>query len=274
MNLSLDTGEGVREGLKKSSAGRVIASFRKAMYIRVGAHVFALTIASVPSGPLHARMNTLPLGAVGDPVEVRQGELRVVDRVVPISEQLWVPTVFPDMRRATGLLSTVLCHVPNLNLSGTSDDLLEDDLASFLQVGDLVGACARVIGHGAGLTPAGDDVAAGILAVDSILGVHDRVMREGIVSTATTHEISRAFLRWAAVGQSIETLHTFLQVCAFGQEVAARASRARLTEHGYSSGLDLAYGALMALKYLPNALDAAHFSDLRSTPKGQAQMMR
>ncbi|MEZ7963145.1 MAG: DUF2877 domain-containing protein [Candidatus Nanopelagicales bacterium] len=274
MTLSLDTGEGVREGLKKSSAGRVIASFRKAMYIRVGAHVFALTIASVPSGPLHARMNTLPLGAVGDLVEVREGELRVVDRVVPISEQLWVPTVFPDMRRATGLLSTVLCHVPNLNLSGTSDDLLEDDLARLLQVGDLVGACARVIGHGVGLTPAGDDVAAGILAVDSILGVHHRVMREGIVSTAATHEISRAFLRWAAVGQSIETLHTFLQACALGQEVAARVSRARLTEHGYSSGLDLAYGALMALRYLPSARDAAHFSDLRPAPKGQAQMMK
>ncbi len=150
---------------------------------------------------------------------------------------------------------------------------MEDDLGSFLRVGDLVGACARVIGDGVGLTTAGDDVAAGILGVEAILGVHHRVMREGIVSTAATHEISRAFLRWAAVGQSIETLHTFLQACAFGQEVAARASRARLTEHGYSSGLDLAYGALMALKYLPHALDAAHFSDLRSTPKGQAQMM-
>jgi hypothetical protein len=274
VTLSLDTGEGVCEGLKKNSAGLVIASFRKAMYIRVGAHVFALTIASVPSGPLHARMNTLPRGAVGDPVEVREGELRVVDRIVPISEQLWAPTVNPDMRRATGLLSTVLCHVPNLNLSGTSDDLLEDDLARLLQVGDLVGACARVIGHGVGLTPAGDDIAAGILAVDSILGVHHRVMREGIVSTAATHEISRAFLRWAAVGQSIETLHTFLQACALGQEVAARVSRARLTEHGYSSGLDLAYGALMALRYLPSARDAAHFSDLRPAPKGQVQMMK
>jgi hypothetical protein len=274
VTLSLDTGEGVCEGLKKNSAGLVIASFRKAMYIRVGAHVFALTIASVPSGPLHARMNTLPRGAVGDPVEVREGELRVVDRIVPISEQLWAPTVNPDIRRATGLLSTVLCHVPNLNLSGTSDDLLEDDLARLLQVGDLVGACARVIGHGVGLTPAGDDIAAGILAVDSILGVHHRVMREGIVSTAATHEISRAFLRWAAVGQSIETLHTFLQACALGQEVAARVSRARLTDHGYSSGLDLAYGALMALRYLPSARDAAHFSDLRPAPKGQAQMMK
>jgi hypothetical protein len=274
VTLSLDTGEGVCEGLKKNSAGLVIASFRKAMYIRVGAHVFALTIASVPSGPLHARMNTLPRGAVGDPVEVREGELRVVDRIVPISEQLWAPTVNPDIRRATGLLSTVLCHVPNLNLSGTSDDLLEDDLARLLQVGDLVGACARVIGHGVGLTPAGDDMAAGILAVDSILGVHHRVMREGIVSTAATHEISRAFLRWAAVGQSIETLHTFLQACALGQEVAARVSRVRLTEHGYSSGLDLAYGALMALRYLPSARDAAHFSDLRPAPKGQAQMMK
>ena len=200
--------------------------------------------------------------------------MHVVNRIVPVSEQVWVPTVFPDMRSATGLLSTVLCHVPNLNLSGISDDLMEDDLASFLQVGDLVGACARVIGHGVGLTPAGDDVAAGILAVDSILGVHDRVMREKIVSTAATHEISRAFLKWAAVGQSIQTFHTFLQACALGQEVAARASRARLTEHGYSSGLDLAYGALMALKYLPNALDAVQFIDLRCTPKGQAQMMR
>ena len=68
MTLSLHTGEGVREGLKKSSAGRIIASFRKAMYIRVGVHVFALTIASVPSGPLHARLRTLPSGAVGDTV--------------------------------------------------------------------------------------------------------------------------------------------------------------------------------------------------------------
>ena len=274
MTLSLDTGEGVREGLKKSSAGRVIASFRKAMYIRVGAHVFALTIASVPSGPLHARMNTLPLGAVGDLVEVREGELRVVDRIVPVSEHLWVPAANPDITRATGLLGTVLRHVPDLTLGTAPGHLLEDDLASFLQVGDLAGACTSVIGRGAGLTPAGDDVAAGILTMDSILGGHNRVMRKEIARTAATHEISRAFLSWAAVGQSIETLHTLLQACSGGQEEAARALRARIAQLGHSSGLDLAYGALMALRYSPTTPDSARFFDLRHTQNAHTQTTR
>jgi hypothetical protein len=270
VTLPLDTGEGVREGLKKNSVGRVIASFRKAMYIRVGAHVFALTLASVPSGPLHARMNTLPLGSLGDPVEVRDGELRVVDQIVPVSEHLWVPAANPDINRATGLLGTVLRHVPDLTLGSSPGHLLEDELASFLHVGDLAGACASVIGRGIGLTPAGDDVAAGILVVDSILGGHNRLTRQEIARTAATHEISRAFLRWAAVGQSIETLHTLLQECSRGQEGAARASRARLAELGHSSGLDLAYGALMALRYSPTTPDSARFFDLRHTQNAHA----
>jgi hypothetical protein len=275
VTLPLDTGEGVLEGLHKSSAGRVIASFRKAMYIRVGAHVFALTLASVPSGPLHARMNTLPLGSLGDPVEVRDGELRVVDQVVSVSEHVWVPAANPDIKRATGLLGTVLGHVPDLTL-GTppghllEEELLEEELAGFLQVGDLAGACESVMGRGIGLTPAGDDVAAGILAVESILGGHNRVIRQEIARTAATHEISRAFLRWAAVGQSIETLHTLLQECSHGQEGAARASRARLAELGHSSGLDLAYGALMALRYSPTTSDSARFFDLRHTQNAHA----
>ncbi len=253
MTPSLDTGEGVVGALKEISVGWVIASFHKAMYIRVGRHVFALVTVSVPSGPLHARLTELPIGAVGDPVDVRGGELRVSDRIVPISNHLWVPTANPDIKGAIGLLGTVLGHVPDLTLGTASAHSLEGDLASFLQVGDLAGACTRVIGRGVGLTPAGDDVAAGILVVDSILSGHDRAMREEIASTAATHEISRAFLSWAAVGQSIEPLHTLLAACSLGQEGAAQASRAHLAELGHTSGLDLAYGALMALRYLPRA---------------------
>ena len=271
VTLPLDAGEGVREGLERNSAGRVIASFRKAMYIQVGEHVFALTISSVPSGPLHARMHTLPLGSLGDPVEVRDGELCVVDQIVPVSEHLWVPAANPDINRATGLLATVLGHVPDLTLGSSPGHLLEEELASFLQVGDLAGACASVIGRGIGLTPAGDDVAAGILVVDSMLGGHNREMRQEIARAAATHEISRAFLRWAAVGQSIETLHTLLQECSRGQEGAARVSRARLAELGHSSGLDLAYGALMALRYSPTTLVSARFFDLRHTKNAHAQ---
>ena len=270
VTLPLDTGEGVREGLHKSSAGQIIASFRKAMYIRVGTHVFALTLASVPSGPLHARMNTLPVGVLGDPVEVRDGELRVVDQIVPVSEHVWVPAANPDIKRATGLLGTVLGHVPDLTLGTPPGHLLEEELAGFLQVGDLAGACESVMGRGIGLTPAGDDVAAGILAVDSMLGGHNRKMRQEIARTAATHEISRAFLRWAAAGQSIETLHTLLQECSHGQEGAARVSRARLAELGHSSGLDLAYGALMALRYSPTTPDSARFFDLRHTQNAHA----
>lgn len=274
MTPSLDTGQGVLEGLKEGSTGRVIANFRKAMYVRVGGHVFALAIDSVPSGPLHARMSTLPLGVPGDPVDVCRGDLRVLDQIVFISKLLWVPTMNQDIKRATGLLSAVLCHVPDLTLGTQSVQSLEDELASFLQIGDLAGACTRVIGRGIGLTPAGDDVAAGILVVDSILGGHDRTLREEIASTAATHEISRAFLRWAAVGQSIETLHTLLEACSLGQEEAAQVSRAHLAKVGHSSGLDLAFGALMALRYSPSALDSARFFDLRHTQNAQAQTTR
>ena len=171
--------------------------------------------------------------------------------------------------------TSVLGHVPGLTLGTASTHSLEDELARFLQEGDLAGACTQIIGRGVGLTPAGDDVAAGILVVDSILSAHDRTMREEIARTATTHEISRSFLSWAAVGQSIEPFHTLLAACSLGHEGAC----ARITCSSRRTWSHIRSGPCVWCPYglaiLPkgNSIDSARFLDLRQSMNAQAQTM-
>src|SRR5690606_12255872 len=91
------------------------------------------------------------------------------------------------------------------------DDLADvwPEVRAAVAAGDLVGAARRLGGRGAGLTPTGDDVLAGILVADAHRdpGAEPLDTRRAAVAAADTGELSRAFLRWAAQGQSIEPVH-------------------------------------------------------------------
>ena len=100
-------------------------------------------------------------------------------------------------------------------------------------------------------------MAAGLLLAEALLGLGDEATRLAIVADAPTHAISRAFLAWSARGQSIEPLHQLLSACVLQDQQAARSARTDLAAIGHTSGLDLAYGALIGLRHAADLAAAA-----------------
>jgi hypothetical protein len=204
--------------------GIVLASFDRAAYVRFPEGVVALTEPSVPPGPIHIT------GAV-DP-----SAYGTASPFVPAPGWLYGATVWegrlparpPDDAEVLGSLAKLASRSP----------LLQPPLLSRWQAAtshrDLRDASRILGGLGPGLTPSGDDALAGMLLTERLRAPHTEPTLVDVAGEAATHEISRAFLLWAARGQSIEPVHQLLG----GDCSATRALKA----HGHSSGADLALG--------------------------------
>ncbi len=241
-------GRAVKEALAHDAQGEVIAAFSRASYVDVGGQVFALLSISESSGPLHARVQHPPLVRLGERVTVAAGRLFVEGKLVEMPSVCWEPDPLPVGAPIAQLLGVVLMHEPVLDLGLGAGGSLEGSLNFAFARGGLSEACRGIFGRGSGLTPAGDDVAAGLLFADALLGLSEEESRLAIAADAPTHEISRAFLTWAAKGRSIEPLHRLLAACVSENLDAARSARADLAAIGHTSGLDLAYGVLIGLR--------------------------
>jgi hypothetical protein len=213
----LELGLGAREALSVPGTGTVIGAYTKAAYVRVPGGLFALTTRDVASGPLHARTD-LPVARLG-----------VGDRVVVTPRLLQAGPLLFDLRAAT-VWRGGLPQVGPPGHAGTAGRGV-----------DVPGLARRLGGAGPGLTPAGDDALAGVLLVARLHG--GQPAEEGLVGIAAavpTNDISRAFLVWAARGQSTEPVHQFLLT---GDPHHLGAVRAM----GHTSGAALADGLLYAL---------------------------
>ena len=252
-----DVGRAVKDALAEDGQGEVIAVFSRASYVAVGGHVFALLSTSESRGPLHARLTAPPTVLLGDRVVVLDGRLYIGGGLVDLPNLCWEPAPLPSGALITGMLGDVLVHEPVLDLGAGPNNSIEASLERAMDRGGLREACRWVFGRGAGLTPSGDDVAAGLLMVDALLGLSDEATRLAIAADAPTHAISRAFLVWAARGQSIEPLHRLLAACAREDLPEARSARTDLAAIGHTSGLDLAYGALVGFRRAADVAAAA-----------------
>ncbi|CAB4881702.1 MAG: DUF2877 domain-containing protein [Actinobacteria bacterium] len=252
-----DIGRAVVEALSSDCSGEVIAVFSRASYVEVGDRVFAIVSTAEFSGPLHARVPEPPTLRVGTRASVTGGRLLLGDQAFELPSERWNPAPFSAAVSVPVMLDRVLVHEPALDLgSRPRADLgsaLGSSLGEALRRGGLAAACEGLFGRGSGLTPAGDDVAAGLMIAESLTGLGDEGTRLGIAATAPTHLISRAFLASAARGQSLEPLHRLLAACAADDLAAARRARADLAAVGHTSGLDLAYGALVGLRWAAEA---------------------
>lgn len=216
----MELGLGAHEALFGGEPGTVVAVFRKAAYVRMPAGLVALTTWDVSPGPLHAR-GALP-----------RARLVAGDRVtVDIAgATVWRGDLPSD---AAGVLDV---------LATASASALEDypsqvaAAVACLDGGDLNGTVDALAGLGPGLTPAGDDALAGILLVAG-----DRDAAVVAAARAPTNDIARAFLHWAARGQSIEPVHRLLN----GGGPPALAD---LLRFGHSSGADLAFGLRLGIR--------------------------
>jgi hypothetical protein len=114
--------------------------------------------------------------------------------------------------------------------------------------GDLRAAAEELGGLGPGLTPAGDDVLAGLfLAARARFGPGAEPGLLAVAASVVTTDLSGAFLRWAARGQHVGPAHDLLTAAARGDGGGAALAVARLDRFGSSSGADLAYGLGLGL---------------------------
>jgi hypothetical protein len=108
---------------------------------------------------------------------------------------------------------------------------------------------ARLLGHGPGLTPSGDDLLAGFLIGAAAFGVDASALRHaiGVLAPARTTALSAALLRHAARGECIDELAAVAAVLT-GQPsaLAVRQQAGRLLSVGHSSGAALALGLVIA----------------------------
>ncbi len=247
-------GSRARLAVTAGQFGRVVAVFPRAIYVRFAGAVgvVALTSIDAPSGPLHMRVTELPKACVGDTVVWHGDSLLVGVHRLGIPAQEWAPTPVDQLieRRATAVrvLRDVLGTTRMLDLDGRPWNVRGDLRRHGLRM-----AIAHLAGRGAGLTPAGDDCAGGILFVTALLreaglSTWSSSALVELASGHASHEIAVAFLVEAARGECIEPLHELLGSSALGDRREAAHTMCILDRIGHTSGRDMAFGMLVGLE--------------------------
>jgi hypothetical protein len=251
----VQAGAGACAILSSPGSGTVLAAFSRALYLRLPGGIVALTEESIPRGPIHIPVPVLPS------VRLRQNVSLCADQILRVGQLAVAPThsgwigARPAKRFLLSAHETadqVLATVPVPDL--LADQYQAARIRTILELGRL-GPLGRVLGGlGPGLTPAGDDVLAGVLLVADLAADADeeRSALRSLARSVPTNDIAAAFLTWAARGQSIEPAHDFLSAAAHRDEVRAYQAVQQLLQCGASSGYALAHGIGLALRWLPS----------------------
>jgi Protein of unknown function (DUF2877) len=249
----VDVGVDAARMLRVPGPGVVRAVFPKALYLRVPGGLLALATTEVPRGPLHLRVDALPAARRGGPVLLDATALRVGGHDYRLDAPVWSPLLPPpsSLDRAADAAARWLPELaPRLDLGPAGRAELPAAARTALRRGDLLAFAASVWGSGPGLTPAGDDVLAGVLLVARATcgrsGTTSHTLRR-CADEARTNEVARAFLACAARGRSIEPAHDLLLGLAAGDRAAVRSAVSDLRGVGSSSGAALTYGIRIAL---------------------------
>ena len=248
---AVSIGQAVLEVAPEGFAGRVEWVFREGFYVSGPSEaLFAVVGPRGWPGPLHLVVEELAgLPGQHDRVSVSGGTLRagrltiLFDGCAP-----WAPSL-PERLGSSPRAWRDLAACPAPELAAVWEAVTRD-----LRGGDLLAAFRRLQGRGTGLTPSGDDVLAGILLVGAIDPSRRRALA-GLASGARTTRLSRAFLRWAAAGQSIQPAHALLEAAASDDQAGMRRAAASLAGVGATSGRALAAGVALAATELPHKME-------------------
>jgi hypothetical protein len=253
-------GHGGRQVLLGSRRGVVHSVFRKAAYLRLEAGLIAVTGPGVPPGPVHLCSERLGAHCVGQVVLVTPDRVTVGAVAYDLGAPDWDPVLPTSMAlhagRATLLRATRHLTVPDLDLDvgclGRGSRPLPTGVTDAVRNGDLAGLRCLVSGRGSGLTPAGDDLLAGVLLYASGLwGESGRSELCAGADGSATGDIAAAFLHWAARGSCVQPAHALLDAAGRGDDAAAEVAMRALAGIGASSGRDLAFGVGLAARWLP-----------------------
>jgi hypothetical protein len=233
-------------------SGAVRGSFSKAVHLDVGGVLLVVVGPTVPPGPLHLRVEQLPGVADGTPAAVSAGRLTLGPFAADVARApRWTA---PAVARL--LPATTIPGAQRSALAGERELLA--GVIALIARGDLDALAARLGGRGPGLTPAGDDVLAGIVLTLHARGFDEARLRRAVEAVRTT-DLARAYLLWCARGQCIAPAHDVLRAVAHRDAGALAEAAARLAGLGASSGTDLLLGLQLALAAVPqNGRSASH----------------
>jgi hypothetical protein len=251
----LDVGIDAAAVMRVPGVCRVRAVFERALYVDVPGGMVVLTTPALPRGPLHVRLRRLPATSRGEAVRLDDGMLRVADCAVDLDAPLWSPELPSPASFATARAAARawLPHAaPSLGVGVTAAGPLPAAVLAALRRGDLRSLGGLIGGRGPGLTPAGDDMLAGVLLVARALWGDVPAPRR-LLDVVATNDIALAFLRCAARGRCIEPVHELLAALSRADRVAANSALAVLNLFGSSSGAALVFGIRVALVELPVA---------------------
>jgi hypothetical protein len=241
----LDAGAGAAAVLARPVTGQVVSVHRRAAYLRLDGVLIALVGPGVHPGPLHVRCTALPALRAGEAVTGDGTALAGRDWAVRGTGPVWWGAL-PDAASLAAGADAAGVRSVTVPMAGRAGPL---ERRGFAGVGDLA---AAVGGRGPGLTPAGDDLLAGVLLVARLAGgggSQDGL--DAVAARVSTTEIASAFLTWAARGQSIAPAHDWLVAVAAGDGPGAARALARLVAVGADSGRHLAAGLALGVGQLP-----------------------
>ena len=246
---AVSVGQAALQAASEGLAGRVAGVFRGGFYVSGPSEtLFAVLGPRSWPGPLHLIVEDLAEPpTLRDRVSVSQDVLRAGRlRVRLDGGSPWAPHL-PEHLCADlpAWRDLAVCAAPEL--ATVWEPVIRD-----LRGSDLAAAFRRLQGRGTGLTPSGDDVLAGILLVGAIDPSRRRSLTE-LARSARTTRLSRAFLRWAAAGQSIRPAHALLDAAASSDQAGMYRAAASLAGVGATSGRALAAGVALAATELARA---------------------
>lgn len=208
--------------------------------------VLSATAALVPCGLRTALPRLDPDVVAADRAEVGEGRLRLGDTDVVVTRRL-DPTVRPLPEAALVGAAARLSATVDDRLDPIRDELPPTALEALAR-GDAA-AVPALLGRGSGLTPVGDDVLCGWLAVTAgePSEVADTVLR--LAATSTT-ALSATLLGCAVRGEVLPEFRLLLLDLADPAAPALAGPVAALLRVGHTSGAGLLLGALIALHHL------------------------
>jgi uncharacterized protein DUF2877 len=256
----LEVGIGAAEVLAVPGEGVVLSRHRAGVWLRLPGGICGLASGEAALGPLWAR-GQFPWEQLdpGRRVVVRCGDLVVGGATLAVSGPevvVWRGALprhqrveAPPARRlaVAALAAARPPAVLEAPLAGAAERA-----ASAVAGGDLRVAAAELGGLGPGLTPAGDDILAGLLlAARARFGPLVEAGLLTVAASVATTDLSGAFLHWAARGQHVAFAHDLLTAAVRGDRSAVGAAVTALGAFGSSSGPGLAYGLRLGLGRLP-----------------------
>ena len=259
--------------LRTPRTGRVHSVFTHAVNLELGDQMWTVVARGGHDAALTLRLSGVvtpgDLGLrVRDPVYVRSRHVRAGPAVIDARTAVrWMPQAYDVDRDGLGERIAEL-EAAARRIAWPGSWPLAGAVAGALasaRPGDLDEAVRRAVGRGPGLTPAGDDVLAGILAVltapplaPGAGGAREpaaaRLRAALAPALPATTEISRALLAQASHGHVSRPLWELVSTVLSGRAPSAQA-RADVLGTGATSGGDTCAGLVAACRLLSRSLE-------------------